>query len=284
MAFPSLILTLSCPDRKGISAGVTGLIASQCGNIVESAQYGDPQTQRFFMRVAFDLEEGQSCADFAQAFAHVAAQFQCDWNVVDKNKKMKTLIMVSRQGHCLNDLLYRIGTKRLPMDLVGVVSNHDVFRKRVEDEGFAYYHWPVSPQTKVAQEDRLLQLVSDHSVDLIILARYMQVLSPSVCEKMAGKIINIHHSFLPSFKGAKPYHRAYDRGVKLIGATAHFVTPDLDEGPIIEQDVGRIDHSLSVSQMIDYGHDIESRVLARAVRYVLDHRVLINGRKTVVFG
>ena len=277
------VLTLSCGDRRGIVAAVANSIASQDCNIVESAQYGDAQTRRFFMRVAFSAPASVTAETFASGFLPVATGFGFTWQVHDLAVKPRTLILVSKFGHCLNDLLYRHSIGYLPTELVAVASNHETMRRRVEADGLPYLHMPVTPDTRERQERDLLDLIARERVDLVVLARYMQVLSPMLSRELAGRAINIHHSFLPSFVGARPYQRAHERGVKLIGATAHYVTPDLDEGPIIEQDVGRVDHAMSVDAMIATGRDIEATVLARAVRFHLEHRVLINGGRTVVF-
>jgi formyltetrahydrofolate deformylase len=277
------VLTLSCVDRRGIVAAVANSIASQQGNIVESAQYGDPETERFFMRVAFSAPPSVSVESFARGFTPAAIGFDLDWRLHDLAVKPRVLILVSKFGHCLNDLLYRNSIGHLPMELVAVVSNHEALRRRVGAEGVAYLHMPVTRETKERQETDLAALVAAERIDLVVLARYMQVLSTGMATALAGRAINIHHSFLPSFVGAKPYHQAHERGVKLIGATAHYLTPELDAGPIIEQDVGRVDHSMSVAALIASGRDIEATVLARAVRFHLEHRVLINGARTVVF-
>lgn len=277
------VLTLSCGDRRGIVAAVANSIASQDCNIVESAQYGDPETERFFMRVSFSAPAEMTVERFNRGFLPVATGFDFDWQLHDLAIKPRVLILVSKLGHCLNDLLYRNSIGHLPMELVAVVSNHEAMRRRVEAEGIDYVHLPIGEDGKEAQEARIAALVDDKGIDLVILARYMQILSEGLAEKLAGRVINIHHSFLPSFVGARPYHKAHERGVKLIGATAHYVTPELDAGPIIEQDVGRVDHAMSVEEMIAIGRDIEATVLARAVRFHLEHRVLINGGRTVVF-
>ncbi len=277
------VLTLSCGDRKGIVAAVANSIASQDCNIVESAQYGDAATGRFFMRVAFSAPEQMTSESFGRGFRPVATAYDFDWQVHDTAFRPRVMILVSKLGHSLNDLLYRNSIGHLPMELVSVVSNHETFRKRVEGEGLPFIHLPVSTATRDAQEQKLSDLIDEQRIDLVVLARYMQVLSDKLATKLAGKAINIHHSFLPSFKGAKPYHRAHAQGVKLIGATAHYVTPDLDEGPIIEQDVGRVDHAMSVEEFVAIGRDIEATVVARAVKFHLEHRVLINGVRTVVF-
>ena len=277
------VLLISCEDRKGIVAAVANSIASQDCNIVENAQYGDSPTGRFFMRMAFQAPDAMTIATFTEAFKPVATAYRLDWKVHDLKYKLRTMIMVSQSGHCLNDLLYRTSTGRLPMEITSVVSNHIVWQRRAEHEGIAFHHLPITPETKAGQEAKLLTLVEAQKVDLIILARYMQVLSDDVCRLLDGRVINIHHSFLPGFKGAKPYHRAYERGVKMVGATAHYVTPDLDEGPIITQDVSIVDHADTVEELIAQGQDTESRVLARAVKAHLEHRILLSGNRTVVF-
>jgi formyltetrahydrofolate deformylase len=277
------VLTLSCGDRRGIVAAVANCIASQSCNIVESAQYGDPETERFFMRVSFSAPEEMDAERFTRGFLPVATGFDFDWQLHDLRIKPRVVILVSRFGHCLNDLLYRHSIGQLPMELVAVISNHETMRRRVEAESLPYVYLPVAADNKTAQEEEIAALAEEKRADLLILARYMQVLSPSLSERFAGRVINIHHSFLPSFVGARPYHRAHERGVKLIGATAHYVTPELDAGPIIEQGVERVDHSMSVDELIATGRDVEATVLARAVRYHLEHRVLINGGRTVVF-
>jgi formyltetrahydrofolate deformylase len=277
------VLTLSCGDRRGIVAAVANSIASQHCNIVESAQYGDPETGRFFMRVAFAAPTRMGAEDFRSGFSPVATAYGFDWQVHDLAVKPRVLILVSQLGHCLNDLLYRNSIGTLPMELVAVGSNHETLKKRVADEGLPFVHLPIAAGDKTAQEKRLGTFAAEQRIDLVILARYMQVLSDRLAGAWAGRAINIHHSFLPSFKGAKPYHRAHERGVKLIGATAHYVTADLDEGPIIEQDVGRVDHAMSVAEFTAIGRDIEATVLARAVKFHLEHRVLLNGARTVVF-
>ncbi|WP_445949228.1 formyltetrahydrofolate deformylase, partial [Sphingorhabdus sp.] len=240
------VLLIACEDRKGIVAAVANSIASQGCNIVESSQYGDKNTGRFFMRVAISCTANTTSESFSAAFMSVAAAFQLDWQIHDLRKKLRAMIMVSQGGHCLNDLLYRTSTSRLPMVVTSIVSNHVNWQRRAEHEGIPFHHLPITPETKLDQEAKLLAMVEEQQVDLIILARYMQVLSDQLCRKLDGRVINIHHSFLPGFKGAKPYHRAYERGVKMVGATAHYVTPDLDEGPIITQDVSIVDHADTV--------------------------------------
>ena len=277
------VLLIVTRDRKGIVAAVANSIASQGCNIVESAQYGDSNTGRFFMRTAISGPPAMTIESFGEAFTPVATAFALDWRLHDLRRKLRAMVMVSQGGHCLNDLLYRTSTNRLPMQITSVVSNHTVWQRRAEHEAIPFFHLPITPENKLEQEARLLHLAEDQQVDLIILARYMQVLSDQLCRKLDGRVINIHHSFLPGFKGAKPYHRAYERGVKMVGATAHYVTPDLDEGPIITQDVSVVDHADTVEDLIAQGQDTESRVLARAVKLHLEHRVMLNGSRTVVF-
>jgi formyltetrahydrofolate deformylase len=277
------VLLIACEDRKGIVAAVANSITSQDCNIVENAQYGDGNSGRFFMRVAISGPEGMTIESFGEAFLPVASAYRLEWRIHDLRKKLRAMIMVSQGGHCLNDLLYRSSTNRLPMEVTSIVSNHTTWQRRADHEGIPFHHLPITPQNKLEQEAKMLALVEEQEVDLIILARYMQVLSDQLCRKLDGRVINIHHSFLPGFKGAKPYHRAYERGVKMVGATAHYVTPDLDEGPIITQDVSIVDHADTVEDLIAQGQDTESRVLAKAVKLHLEHRVLLNGSRTVVF-
>jgi len=277
------VLTLSCDDRMGIVAAVAGSIADQACNIVESAQYRDPDSNRFFMRVAFAAPETLTVEQFEIALRPVAEAFELHVELHDLNVRPRAMILVSKIGHCLNDLLYRNAIGHLPMELVSVVSNHDTLRKPVEDAGIEFIHFPVSEDNRGEQESKIFDLFSGQKIDLVVLARYMQILSDELSNRLAGRAINIHHSFLPSFKGARPYHRAHALGVKLIGATAHYVTPDLDEGPIIEQDVERVDHAMSVEDFIAIGRGVEASVLARAVKLHLEHRVLVNGVRTVVF-
>jgi formyltetrahydrofolate deformylase len=277
------VLLIMCEDRKGIVAAVANSIASQDCNIVESSQYSDENTGRFFMRIAVSCATDTTIESFSAAFLPVATAFRLEWRIHDLRKKLRAMIMVSQGGHCLNDLLYRTSTNRLPMDVTSVVSNHLNWQRRAEHEGVPFYHLPITPENKLEQEAKLLAMVEEQKVDLIILARYMQVLSDQLCRKLDGRVINIHHSFLPGFKGAKPYHRAHERGVKMVGATAHYVTADLDEGPIITQDVSIVDHADTVDDLIAQGQDTESRVLARAVKLHLEHRVMLNGNRTIVF-
>jgi formyltetrahydrofolate deformylase len=280
------VLTLSCPDRPGIVAAVSGLLAERGGNIVESQQYGDPATGRFFMRVQFTVPAGS--ADGADGLLRgpltaLAADLDLDWDLWDTAVPPRALILVSKAGHCLNDLLHRQRSGQLGIDIVAVVSNHPDLRPLTQMHGIDYHHLPVTAQTRSWQEAEILTLVDHYRTDFVVLARYMQVLSDDWCAKLSGRVINIHHSFLPSFKGARPYHQAHARGVKLIGATAHYVTGDLDEGPIIEQEVARVDHSQGPAELMAVGRDTECQALARAVRWHAARRVLLNGPKTVVF-
>ncbi len=280
----SLTLTLSCQDRPGIVAAVSGFLATHRFNIRDSAQFGDGETGLFFMRVSVeDLEGDRPLEQIRAAFAPVAAPFEMTWEIHDERTRPRMLILVSKFGHCLNDLLYRYSIGALPVEIPAVVSNHRDWYQRAANHNIPFHHWPVTPESKARQEKMLRDLIEQEKIDLIVLARYMQVLSPDLCRNYSGRIINIHHSFLPSFKGATPYKQAHARGVKLIGATAHYVTADLDEGPIIEQEVARVDHSHSPDQLAATGRDIESLVLARAVKYHVEHRIFLNGHKTVVF-
>ncbi|MEH3038163.1 MAG: formyltetrahydrofolate deformylase [Sphingomonas adhaesiva] len=277
------ILTLSCPDQPGIVARVTGLLFEGGGNIREAAQFEDPDTGQFFMRVVFTLEEARSTA-LTERFGALAHRHRMIWAVRRADRRRKVLILVSRFDHCLADLLYRWRIGELAMDVVGIVSNHAVEAFAGLDlGGVPFHHLPVTPATRAAQEGRIKQVVDDTGAELVVLARYMQILSDDLAAFLTGRCINIHHSFLPGFKGAKPYHQAHARGVKMIGATAHYVTADLDEGPIIAQDVEHVTHADSPDTLVRKGRDIERRVLARAVRHHLADRVLLNGDKTVVF-
>ena len=278
------VLTITCPDRPGIVHAVTGFLVEHSGNILESQQYDDRETQRFFMRMDFEVFDAGLTAESLRAdFAAVAEEFGMDFQLWDARAPYRTLLMVSGHLHCLNDLLFRHSTGSLQIDIPLVVSNHLDAEPLAKAYGIDYLHLPVNPDTKPAAEARLLELVEQHGIHLVVLARYMQVLSDDLCRRLSGRVINIHHSFLPSFKGAKPYHQAHDRGVKLIGATAHYVTADLDEGPIIEQDVIRVDHGLTRDQLVAAGRDVEAQVLSRAVRWHSESRVLLNGTRTVVF-
>ena len=286
------VLTLSCRDTKGIVHAVSGLLYQAGCNIIDSQQFGDVQSEDstglFFMRVHFAAPEHLADAQTLQRlFAHVREQFGMNAQIHALARKPRLLVMVSKHGHCLNDLLFRWRSGWLDVDIPAIVSNHPDFAELAGSYGLAFHHLPLptgsDAATKRAQEEQVQKLVSELEVDLVVLARYMQILSPAFCEFLKGRAINIHHSFLPSFKGAKPYYQAHDRGVKLIGATAHYVTPDLDEGPIIEQDVARVDHSLSPEDFTAVGRDVECVVLARAVKWHVEHRVLMNGHKTVIF-
>ncbi|KAK3695716.1 formyl transferase [Podospora appendiculata] len=277
------ILTLSCPDKPGIVHAVTGIFAREGLNILDLQQFSDPTSENFFMRVHFGPTPTESTAYLRATFDALAAEYQMDYDIRPVAQKTRVLIMVSKIGSCLNDLLFRAKTGQLPIDVPVIVSNHTEFASLAASYGIEFHHLPVTKDTKAEQEGQVLELVKKHDVELVVLARYMQVLSPTLCEAMSGRIINIHHSFLPSFKGAKPYHQAYDRGVKIIGATAHFVTADLDEGPIIEQRVARVDHSMSAKELVDEGSNVESQVLAAAVKWYAERRLFLNKTKTVVF-
>lgn len=280
------ILTISCADRTGIVAAVAGTLASIDGFILDSQQYADPDSMRFFMRILFRGDGPAFPAGIGpirEALRPVAQDYGMDWQLRAQSVRPKMLVAVSKGGHCLNDLLHRWSAGTLPADIVGVVSNHDSLRAMSEWHGVPFHHLPVDADNRVQQEAAILDLMAGGGADYLVLARYMQILSPQMAERLRGRAINIHHSFLPGFTGARPYHRAHARGVKLIGATAHFVTADLDEGPIIEQAVERVDHRDSVADMIRIGRDIEASVLARAVHMVGEQRVLIDGNKTVVF-
>ena len=280
----SYVLTLSCPDRAGIVHAVSGFLFERGANIVEAAQFGDVATGLFFMRVQFELATEQiPMAALRTEFEPVAQSFSMRAKIVELSRRLPTVIMVSKLGHCLNDLLFRWRSGLLPLDIRAIVSNHRDFYQMAASYDIAFHHIPVTADTKAEAEARLLEVVRSEGVELVVLARYMQVLSPGLCAQLEGRAINIHHSFLPSFKGARPYQQAHDRGVKLIGATAHYVTTDLDEGPIIEQDAARVDHTMDVATLTAIGRDVESVVLARALKWHAEHRVLINGSKTVVF-
>jgi formyltetrahydrofolate deformylase len=279
------VLSLSCPDGPGIVHAVTGVLAGMGGNISDSQQFGDPDTGRFHMRVQAHFPTGSDAEQrrIEEAFAPVGHDFAMDWNLDELGRRMRTLVMVSRAGHCLNDLLFRQRSGLLPIEVPAIVGNHPDLAPLADFYGVPFHHLPVGPEGKEAAEARLLELVEELDVELVVLARYMQILSPGLCAALAGRAINIHHSFLPSFKGARPYAQAHERGVKIIGATAHYVTADLDEGPIIEQDVQRVTHAMDVAQLQAIGQDVEAQVLARAVRWHAEHRVLLDGHRTVVF-
>jgi formyltetrahydrofolate deformylase len=275
------ILTMSCPDQPGIVHAVAGMLAEHGGNITESQQFGDPTSGLFFMRV--QVESTASRDELTTAMTQVAGRFAMTWTLDVVGRRIRTLIMVSKAAHCLVDLLYRERSQRMPIDVVGVVGNHRDLEDIATFYGKPFHHVPVTKDTKPEAEATLRGLVKELDVEVVVLARYMQILSDELCRDLSGQIINIHHSFLPSFKGAGPYRQAHDRGVKIIGATSHYVTGDLDEGPIIEQDVERVDHSRTVEDLVGIGEDVERRTLARAVRWHAERRVLMDGRRTVVF-
>jgi formyltetrahydrofolate deformylase len=288
MTHPEYILTLSCLDQRGIVHRVSGFLAEHGCNIIDSAQFGDAESQLFFMRVHFALEQaGVEDAALRADFARLCDQMQMSGQLHDARYKPRVMLMVSKIGHCLNDLLFRYKSGLLAVEIPAIVSNHMDFYQLAASYNIPFHHLPLAAganeAAKLAQEARLLELIDTHQIDLVVLARYMQILSPGLCEAMRGRAINIHHSFLPSFKGARPYAQAHRRGVKLIGATAHFVTGDLDEGPIIEQDVERVDHAMDAETLSAIGRDVECVVLARAVKWFVEHRILQNGDKTVVF-
>ncbi len=276
-------INLSCEDRPGIVAAVTTELAALGGNIAESNQFWDRKSNRFFMRISFTVPENVDRDNITRALEPAIARFDMKTALTDRSRRPKIIIMVSKFDHALLHLLYQIRVGWLDAEVAAIVSNHEDSRRTAEAEGIPYHYWPVTRENKAEQEEKLLALVKETGTDLVILARYMQVLSNELSNRLFGKIINIHHSFLPSFKGAKPYHQAHERGVKLIGATAHYVTPDLDEGPIIEQETERVSHAMSAEDFVATGRDIESRVLARAVKLHLESRVMLSGQKTVVF-
>ncbi len=275
------VLTLSCPDRPGIVHAVAGMLAEHGGNITESKQYGDPETSLFFMRV--QVITNATREELGTALESLAQEFDLTWNLDVVGRPLRTVLMVSKAAHALNDLLFHQRASGLPIDVVAVVGNHTDLQGLAEFYGVPFHHIPVTAATKASAEQELLELIRSVDAELVVLARYMQVLSDDLCRALSGRVINIHHSFLPSFKGAKPYHQAHHRGVKLIGATSHYVTADLDEGPIIEQDIERVNHEMSAEQFVALGQDVERRVLSRAVRWHAEHRVLMNGERTVVF-
>jgi formyltetrahydrofolate deformylase len=288
MTYPEYILTLSCLDHRGIVLRVSGFLAEHGCNIIDSAQFGDPESKLFFMRVHFALEDDGISDELLRAgFGALCRDLGAEGQLHDGGRKPRVMIMVSKIGHCLNDLLFRYRSGLLPVEIPAIVSNHMDFYQLAASYNIPFHHLPLeagaSESAKLAQEARIIDLLDTHRIDLVVLARYMQILSPGLCEALKGRAINIHHSFLPSFKGARPYAQAYGRGVKLIGATAHFVTGDLDEGPIIEQDVERVDHAMRPEALTAIGRDVESVVLARAVKWFVEHRILLNGDKTVVF-
>jgi len=279
---PVYTLTLSCPDRLGLVHAVSGFLLEHSGNIEEAAQYNDTGTGLFFMRVQFACA-AHSFETLKAQLADFAAGFAMQWQLHAQVQPMRTVIMVSKEGHCLNDLLFRWKSGLLPLDIRAIISNHRDFYQLAASYNVPFHHLPVTAASKAQVEAKQLEIIQSEEAELVVLARYMQILSNDLCRALAGRAINIHHSFLPSFKGAKPYYQAHDRGVKLIGATAHYVTADLDEGPILEQDVARVDHTDTVEDLTARGRDTESQVLARAVKWHSEHRVLQNGHKTVVF-
>jgi len=288
MTHPEYILTLSCLDQRGIVLRVSGFLAEHGCNIIDSDQFGDAESKLFFMRIHFALEDANVLdATLRAGFDALCTHLNASGQLHDAARKPRVMIMVSKIGHCLNDLLFRYRSGLLPVEIPAIVSNHMEFYQLAASYNIPFHHLPLeagaSESDKLAQESRIIELLDRHQIDLVVLARYMQILSPGLCEALKGRAINIHHSFLPSFKGARPYAQAHKRGVKLIGATAHFVTGDLDEGPIIEQDVERVDHAMSVEALTAIGRDVESVVLARAVKWFVEHRILLNGDKTVVF-
>ena len=279
----TFVLTVTCPSTRGIVAAISGFLADMACNIVDSSQFDDLNSGRFFMRISFLSEEGKTEEDLREGLKPIVDRFSMETELYNQETRMKVLLMVSRFGHCLNDLLYRSRIGALPIDLVGVVSNHLDYQKVVVNQDIPFHHIPVTKENKPQAEARIMDIVETTGTELVVLARYMQVLSDQMCQRMSGRIINIHHSFLPSFKGANPYKQAYQRGVKLIGATAHYVTADLDEGPLIEQDTVRVTHAQSAEDYVSLGRDVEAQVLARAIHAHIHHRVLINGSRTVVF-
>ena len=284
MSSASFVLTLSCADRPGIVAAITTELAALGANIAESNQFWDRETDRFFMRLAFTTPDGVGRDTIERALKSPVERFSMKTSLSDDARRKRVVIMVSKFDHTLLHLLYQIRVGWLDAEVAAIISNHDDTRKIAEDAGIPFHLLPVTRDTKAEQEEQVLALVKQSGADLVVLARYMQVLSDNLSTRLFGQVINIHHSFLPSFKGAKPYHQAHERGVKIIGATAHYVTPDLDEGPIIEQETARVTHAMSPDDLVAAGRDIESRVLARAVKLHLENRVMLNGKKTVVFG
>jgi len=284
MSAANFVLTLSCADRPGIVAAVTTELAALSANIAESNQFWDRETGRFFMRLAFTAPQGVGRDAIERALKAPIERFSMKTSLVGESQRKRIVILVSKFDHTLLHLLYQIRVGWLDADVAAIISNHPDARKIAEDAGIPFHLLPVTKDTKAAQEAQVLEIIQKTGADLVVLARYMQVLSNDLSTRLFGQVINIHHSFLPSFKGAKPYHQAHERGVKIIGATAHYVTPDLDEGPIIEQETARVTHAMSAEDLVAAGRDIESRVLARAVKLHLENRVMLNGKKTVVFG
>jgi formyltetrahydrofolate deformylase len=279
------VLTLTCPDRPGIVHDVSGFVVNSGGNIIDSAQFGDSVTNLFCMRIHFAVAaEGGAHDELRDAFQQIATRYEMDWSIQESGRKARVLIMVSKFDHCLIDLLYRQRIGELNIEVPVVISNHRDTYKLVASHNIPFHHFPVTKETKRQQEEQVLAICESENIDFVVMARYMQILSTEFCNALPGRIINIHHSFLPGFKGARPYHQAHERGVKLIGATAHYATADLDEGPIIEQGVARVTHSQSPENLAAVGRDIETQVLAKAVKYQAEHRVMLNGHKTIVFG
>jgi formyltetrahydrofolate deformylase len=285
MSKPSFVLKLSCPNRPGIVAAVSTMLFEAGCNILDAQQFDDTETDRFFMRVVFDRVSGDiSVESLRETFGPIGENFGMNWSIRDRGERRKVMLLVSKFDHCLVDLLYRRRIGELPMDVTAIVANHGKETyQHISFDGIPFHHMPVTKQTKLEQETELWELIRSTQTEVVVLARYMQVLSDGLTAKLAGRCINIHHSFLPGFKGAKPYHQAHERGVKLIGATAHYVTSDLDEGPIIEQDVERISHRDTPDDLVRKGRDIERRVLSKALADHLDDRVIVNGHRTVVF-
>lgn len=277
------VLNLSCADQVGIVAAVTGAMAGMGLFLLELSQFSDPSTQQFFMRIHFETTKEISEDEILEHLGLVAKRFEMSYTLHDTDFRPKVILMVSKHSHCLNDLLHRWSNGTLPVEITAVVSNHEDLQLMASWYKVPFHHMPITPDNKLEQEQNLLRLIEQEGVDLVVLARYMQILTDGLCQKMSGRIINIHHSFLPSFKGAKPYHQAYDRGVKIIGATAHYVTADLDEGPIIDQEVARVRHDQLPKELVRLGQDVECQVLARAVKWHCEQRVILNGNKTVVF-
>jgi formyltetrahydrofolate deformylase len=280
---PAGIVTITCPDRPGIVANVSRFLFERDVNIIDSSQFGDARSGVFYLRIHFACEGAKTVPQLEAEFAPLAGEFAMNTHFYDASARTRTLVMVSRFGHCLVDLLYRVRIGALPIEIPIIVSNHRDFADVAATSGIPFRYLPVNKDNRAEQEEVLAEIVEAKKIDLVVLARYMQVLSPNLTRNWAGRVINIHHSFLPSFKGARPYQQAYDRGVKIIGATAHYVTEDLDEGPIIEQETERVTHAMSTDEYAAAGRDIESRVLARAVKWHAEHRVLVNGQRTVVF-
>ena len=276
------VLTMSCPDRTGIVAAITSFIAERSGSIIEAAHFVDEFSNRSFMRTTFRGDALPTLNELKRQYATVAETFGMEWNLFPADRKCRVLLAVSKQGHCLNSLLHRWSIGTLPIDITGVVSNHETHRRLADWYSLPFHHFPIAEGRKLEQERRILDLFDSTDSELLVLARYMQVLSDAACRELSGRCINIHHSFLPGFKGAKPYHQAYARGVKIIGATAHYATGDLDEGPIIEQDVQRVDHTMLPDDLVEIGHDLEAVVLNRAVRWHAEHRVFVTDNRTIV--